>query len=115
MIPIGKKYCEKKYNCAHFVAEWYETRLNIQIPIINEFSLSFVMWLRRKFTHINKPENNCLVLMVNNDGSYHIGVYYDYGVYHNFKPSVGNGSVCKWTIGSVNTYYSKVSFHKWSK
>ena len=115
MIPIGKKYCKTSYNCAHFVSQWYEERLNITIPVVNEFDRSFVKWLRQHFDPVESPENNCLVLMVNNDGSYHIGVYYEYGIYHNFKPVFGHGSVCKWTMGSAKGYYSKVSFHKWSE
>lgn len=115
MIPLGKHYDKERYNCAHFVAEYYRENLNIEIPVVNEFGLSFVAWLRRNFNAITSPENNCLVLMITHDGLYHIGVYYNYGVYHNFKPNKGHGSVCKWTVGSVNTYYSKVSFHKWSQ
>ena len=110
---VGKHYKKHGYNCANFVAEWYEKHLNVNIPIINEFDRSFLVWMRRNFTDIKSPVEHCLVLMVNLDGGYHIGVYHDYGVYHNYKPTVGYGSVVKWTIGSVNTYYSKVSYHKW--
>ena len=45
MIPIGKSYSKPDYNCAHFVAQWYMENLNIEIPVVNEFNLSFVMWL----------------------------------------------------------------------
>ena len=110
---VGKHYKKHGYNCANFVAEWYEKHLNVNIPIINEFDRSFLVWMRRNFTSIQSPEEHCLVLMVNLDGGYHIGVYHDYGVYHNYKPTIGYGSVCKWTVGSVNTYYSRVSYHKW--
>jgi hypothetical protein len=112
---IGKHYKKHGYNCADFVSEWYKKQLGIKIPVINEFDRSFLVWMRKNFTDIKSPEENCLVLMVNPTGGYHIGIYYDYFVYHNFKPGKGYGSVCKWTIGSVKTYYSKVSFHKWSQ
>ena len=112
---IGKHYKKQSYNCAHFVSQWYKERLDIEIPVLNEFSRSFVIWLRKHFEPIPLPEDNCLVLMVNADGSYHIGVYYDLGVHHNFKPSIGHGAVCKWALSAVNTYYTKVSFHKWSQ
>ena len=110
---IGKHYVKHGYNCANFVADWYSERLNVNIPVINEFDRSFLVWMRKNFTDIPAPEDHCLVLMTNPTGGNHIGVYYDYGVYHNFKPNVGLGSVCKWTLGSINTYYPKVSFHKW--
>lgn len=115
MIQVGTRYIKNEYNCADFVADWYREKLGVNIPVINEFSRSFVIWMRKNFADIDEPEDNCLVLMVNLDGSYHVGVYYDFGVWHNFKPSIGNGSVCKWTLGSVKHYYKKVSFHKWSK
>lgn len=112
---IGKHYIKNGYNCANFVAEWYSSRLGIEIPVIDEFGRSFLVWMRKHFVDIDKPENDCLVLMVNLDGTYHVGVYHDHGVYHNFKPSIGHGAVCKWQLGSVKSYYAKVSFHKWSQ
>lgn len=110
---IGKHYIKHGYNCANFVADWYDEHLNVNIPVIKEFDRSFLVWMRRSFTDINAPEDHCLVLMVNPTGGNHVGVYYDYGVYHNFKPNTGKGSVCKWTLGSIHAYYPKVSFHKW--
>ncbi|QGF20994.1 hypothetical protein PP409_gp28 [Vibrio phage Seahorse] len=115
MNLVGKHYSKKNYNCAHFVSDWYKEKLGIEVPVINEFGLSFVVWMKRHFNEITKPCEHCLVLMINLDGSYHIGVYHDLGVWHNFNPSVGSGSVVKWTLGSVNSYYKKVSFHEWSK
>ena len=112
---IGKHYRRDSYNCAGFVADWYREKLNVEIPVVDEFSLSFVKWMRKHFDEITSPQDNCLVLMTGSDGGYHIGVYYDLGVYHNFKPTVGHGSVCKWQMSAVNAYYAKVSFHKWSQ
>lgn len=115
MIQVGKHYTKHNYNCANFVSDWYRERLGIDIPVVNEFDRSFIVWMRKNFTGIKQPLNDCLVLMVNQDGSYHIGVYYDYGVYHNFKPSTGKGSVCKWSLSSVRTYYKEVNFYRWSQ
>lgn len=115
MNRVGQHYIKDGYNCANFVSDWYRERLGVEIPVINEFSRSFLVWMRRNFTDVSVPFDNCLVLMVNGDDSYHVGVYHDGGVWHNFKPSVGHGSVCKWTLGSVKAYYKRVSFHKWSK
>lgn len=112
---IGKHYKRSGYNCANLVADWYEQYLGVNIPVINEFDRSFMVWMRRNFTPINSPEDHCLVLMTEPNGGQHIGVYHDYGVTHNFKPNNGHGSVCKWTLGSIHAYYPKVSFHKWSQ
>lgn len=95
---IGKHYTVD-YNCAGFVADWYSEKLNIKIPVHNCFELSFVRWLRNNFVQIDKPVDNCLVRMYQNKTS-HIGVYADYGVYHNHKPAnVKNGSVVHWPLG----------------
>lgn len=113
MTLVGKHYNKEHYNCANFVAEWYDIHLGIKIPVINAFDRSFLVWMRKHFTKADQPSDHCLVLMTNIDGSYHVGVYHDYGVYHNFKPSQNPGSVCKWTLGSVENYYTNVSFYTW--
>lgn len=112
MNLVGKHYIKNGYNCANFVSEWYETKLSIKVPVENEFSRSFVVWMRRHFHEIKRPEEHCLVLMVGSSGVYHIGVYHDSGVWHNFKPSNTYGSVVKWTLGSIRASYSKVTFHR---
>lgn len=112
---IGKHYNKKEYNCAHYVAEWYKERLDVSIVVENEFERSFLMWMRRHFADVKKPEDHCLVMMKQLDGSYHIGVYHNYRVHHNFKPVGGKGAVCSWTLGSIKSYYTEVSYHKWSK
>jgi hypothetical protein len=111
---IGKHYSHTDYNCAHFVASWYEQKLNITIPVINEFELSFVMWMRKHFVRIEKPENNCLVKMSITNGT-HIGVYSNYGVYHNYISGNKKGAVVHWNMGVINRNYNKVTFWKWSQ
>ena len=111
---IGKHYIKHTYNCAHFVADYYQKHLSTQIPVVNEFDLSFVVWMRRNFTEINRPEEHCLVYMKGLDGSTHIGVYSGNMVMHNYKPNSGLGSVCKHTLGTIKLNYSEVSFWKWS-
>lgn len=111
---IGNHYDAINYNCAHFVAQWYSEKLDIKIPIVNEFGLSFVRWMRKHFIRIDKPEDNCLVDMQTTNGN-HIGVYCDHGVYHNYKIGKAKGSVVHWDMGVVNRNYKKVSFWKWSQ
>lgn len=110
---IGTHYDAKNFNCAHFVASWYRDNLNIEIPIIDEFELSFVRWMIRNFVKIDRPEQNCLVNMHNNDVS-HIGVYDNYGVIHNYKIGNAKGSVVHWDLGVVMRNYKKVTFWQWS-
>lgn len=108
-----KHYDLNNYNCAHFVADWYRDNLGIEIPVVNEFGLSFVMWLKRHFEIIKRPEQNCLVVMTNRDNSLHIGVFHDHMVHHNFKPATGKGSTCAWPLTSVKNEYVKVVYARW--
>ncbi len=90
---IGKHYKKYDYHCMHYVAERYERTLGIEIPIIDEFERSFLRWMREHFSPIDSPENECLVKMSTRDGKYHVGVYADYGVYHNYQIGNAYGSV----------------------
>ncbi len=112
-MNVGTHYDRNKYNCAHFVADWYEHKLDVTIPVVNEFSMSFLIWMRKNFIQISRPENHCLVKMKERDGSAHIGVYYQHRVHHNFKPMSANGSVCKSTLGTIKTNYYEVTYWKW--
>lgn len=116
MLAVGSEYSTEKNNCAHYVAEWFKAHnISDSIPTDDLFSRRFVVWMRKHFAEIKKPEDHSLVLMVNSDGSYHVGVYFKFMVNHNFKPSKGSGSVCKWTLSAVHSYYKEVRFYKWSQ
>lgn len=110
---IGRHYRRDGYNCAHFVADYYREKLNIEIPVVNEFDLSFMRWMRHNFIKSEKPVEHCLVLMVQDKQS-HIGVYADAGVYHNYKPTVALGSVVHSQLGVIKRTYSQVSYWIWS-
>jgi hypothetical protein len=111
---IGKHYNYHEYNCAHFVAEWYKTKLGITIPTDGVFELSFAKWLRQNFTQIQAPVENALVLM--NDVRFaHIGIYHNNCVRHNWKPARGKGSVVQTPLGIVQRNYKKVTYWQWSK
>lgn len=110
---IGRHYRDD-YNCGHFVSDFYREKLGIEIPTDNQFDISFVRWLRHNFKQVDKPVENCLVRM-NNRRCNHIGVYADYGVYHNYKANNKHGAVVHWTLGVVKRNYEKVTYWIWSK
>jgi len=110
---VGKHYDNERYNCAHFVAEWYRN-LGIEIPTGDVFELSFLVWMRRHFTRVPSPVDNTLVLMTIG-GDRHIGVYSDYGVYHNYKIGNSHGSVVHWDLGVILRTYDEVSYWIWSQ
>ena len=111
---IGRHY-SNKYHCAHFVADWYKEKLDIEIPIVREFEISFVFWMRRHFTQIPIPEENCLVKMKTRQDAAHVGVFSDFSVYHNYKANDGNGAVCRWPLGIIQRNYKEVTFWRWSE
>lgn len=111
---IGRYYSAVDFNCAHFVADYYHRELGVYIPVVNEFSVSFLAWMRRNFIKIDKPVQHCLVLM-KSDGASHIGVYSDYKVLHNYKPAHGHGSVISTELGCIKRNYNQVSFWQWSR
>lgn len=113
-MNIGKHYNYETYNCAHYVSEWYSEKLNIEIPTYNQFDISFVRWLRHNFTEVLKPTDNCIVVMKDEKVN-HIGIYCDYGVYHNYQVRGSNGSVVHWPLGVVKRNYKKVTYWLWSK
>lgn len=113
-MVVGEHYDKINYNCAHAVADYYKRELNIVIPVINEFEISFVRWMMKHFTHIDTPKEHCLVYMTNRDNSIHIGVYADYGVYHNYHQG-GYGSVVHSELSYIKNTYKKVSYLEWSK
>lgn len=104
----------KGYNCAHFVSDYY-AGLGIVIPVVNEFDTSFIVWMRRHFTRIDRPEEHALVLMVTDAGLYHVGVFHDWKVWHNYKPPVGSGSVIACELSAILRNYTKVSYWRWSE
>ncbi len=114
-MKIGTEYNKQNYNCAHYVADWYKEKLKIEIPVDDVFDRRFVVWMRSNFEQVAQPSDHSLVLMVNHDDTYHIGVYYNFRIYHNFKPAIGNGSVCNWTMGAVQAYFKQVRFYQWSQ
>lgn len=112
---IGVNYRKHSYNCANFVSDWYKDKLGVEIPVVNEFGRSFVVWMRRHFSDVTNPTENDLVLMIQRDGSYHVGVYHNHGVIHNFKPHSSHGSVCWDTLLAIKKNYREVTFHRWSE
>jgi hypothetical protein len=88
--------------------------VGIDIGEFNGFKRDFTIRLRRLFSPIKKgekPIDNDLVLMVNIDGSYHIGIIEDGMISHNFKPS-GNGSVIRSSILRARAYFNRVEVYR---
>lgn len=97
------------------MADWYKQNKGITIPTGKTFELSFLIWMRRHFRQISFPKQGCLVKMKTHCGGAHVGIFTDFLVLHNFKPTISVGSVCKWTLGSVTTHYKEVTYWEWQE
>lgn len=83
-----RQYHEGSYNCAHFVAEVWESLTGVDIRgSLNGFLLPpkdrFVgRSVRREFERLEKPKSPCIVLMHTAKGSAHVGLFYLGKVFH---------------------------------
>ena len=97
------------YNCASYAVERLNELHNLGIKIENgnEWQASFIPHLRQWFEPIGKPVNGCLVVMKALDGGLHLGVYEDYLVAHNYKPSGGAGGLMRSDLGTIKAEFNK--------
>lgn len=78
---FNREYDGGKYNCAHFVAEVWQSLTGVDIRgQLDGFLLPpgkrFVKsGIRRRFIRLEKPKDLCIVLMYRVKGSTHIGVF----------------------------------------
>ncbi|UVX30806.1 hypothetical protein S10a_00094 [Klebsiella phage VLCpiS10a] len=112
---IGDRYDVDKWNCTHEVSQWY--RLNNyphQLQSVNssEWGVSFVRWMRKRFTPLVKPEQGALVLMKNRcSGGLHVGVWDNGMVHHCYQPP-GNtpGQTIRTPLSIIKCSHKDVTF-----
>lgn len=107
-----------EYNCASYAID----RINeihgagIKVGRGTEWQAAFLPYLRRWFTPIDLPNENCLVVMKALDGCLHLGIYRNYLVEHNYKPQCGAGCVIKSDLGTIRCEFNKrVRFYAYNK
>ena len=112
MIP----YDAHNYNCAHYAIEQINvaTGADITFKSGDEWQVDFIRYLRANFTRINKPTQNCLVVMSQHTGGLHLGVYRDYAVSHNYNSMFGAGSVIKSDLGTIRANYKRIRFYDYN-
>lgn len=86
---------------------------NISVTSGNGWQAKLIPHLLQYFTKINKPENNCLVVMSQIDGGVHMGVYRNRTVWHNYQPFDGAGSVIGSDMGTIRLEYRRIRFYKY--
>lgn len=106
---IGSHYSKTNYNCAHFVMDYYDIKSNL-----HTFTYDFIRLLKTNFVKINTPDDDCLVVMTNLDGSLHVGIHKSNSVIHNWAPGGGSkGSVIITPLTIIKLKYHKIRFYRW--
>lgn len=90
---IGDLYDIDHWNCTHEVSQWYALHgytTPVKFVSSAEWDSKFIIWMRRNFTPVNKPEQGSLVVMRNKyTGGLHVGVWDNGMVHHCYQPSTG--------------------------
>jgi hypothetical protein len=103
-------YSKEKYNCAHHAIRRINERLgcNIHWSEGDEWQVEFVRNLRKNFKPIPTPHENCLVVMTCYLGEFHLGIYRNYMVEHNYVDSVILSD-----IGTINEEFKRVRYYEY--
>jgi len=111
---IGYK---KDYNCSQHAVSLINKSCGAEFNISagEEWQVDFIRMLRDRFKPIKKPKENCLVVMNDMSGSFHLGVYHDFMIEHNYKPLSGSGHVIMSDIGTIRSLFKRVRFYAYCK
>ena len=74
---VGKPYDKEKYHCYHFVEEVLDVPKlkDVHVDTANDDVDKYI----DLFEELVQPENYCIILL----GKSHIGIWYQYNIYHN--------------------------------
>ncbi|MBB5411911.1 hypothetical protein HDG34_005877 [Paraburkholderia sp. HC6.4b] len=112
MPPVGTPYHRERYNCAHYVADYYRETLGIVAPTASagsEWERGFMIWMRQHFVPAIAPVDGALVVMLSRAGL-HVGVYRDWLVWHcNNGPD--SGQVMGSSLSVLRMEYRKIRFY----
>ena len=72
----------------------------------DEWQVGFLSVLRKLFEPISEPVNGCLVVMNGYCGGFHLGVYNNYAVEHNYECGVIISD-----LGTITAEFKRVRFY----
>ena len=107
-------YDATRFNCSHYAVQELNRAHGLSIVVSDgiEWQPRFLRVLRRFFAPISEPCDNCLVVMRNHDNTLHIGIYRDYGVWHNWARGDGSGGcLIKSDLSTIRANYLDVHFY----
>lgn len=105
-------YSKSIYNCAHYAVEEHNKMhgTSIEIEEGDAWQVSFIRFMRKQFKPIDKPKEGCLVVMKTVDDSFHVGIYKDFAVHHNYNFG-SSGCVIISDMGSIRAEFKRVRFY----
>ncbi len=103
-------YDKHRYNCAHHAIRRINELVgcNIHWSDGDEWQVEFVRTLRETFTPLKTPTNNCLVVMTDQLGAFHLGVYRNYMVEHNYVDNVILSD-----LGTIKEEFKRVRYYEY--
>lgn len=109
-------YNRENYNCAHHAVkrlnDWHGC--NIAFADGDVWQVDFIKMLRKEFKPVKRPVNKCLVVMVAH-GQFHLGVYDNFTVEHNYNADGMAGSVILNDMGTIRSEFERVRFYVYDK
>lgn len=105
-------YHKERFNCAH----WAINEINkvhgtsIKFEDGDAWQASFLPFLRGYFKPVDRPFDECLVVMTTQSNTLHVGIYRDFAVHHNYNFG-SSGCVIISDMGSIRAEFKRVRFY----
>ena len=105
-------YHKERFNCAHWaISEINKSHgTNIRFEDGDAWQASFLHFLRGYFKPVDKPVEECLVVMTTQSNTLHVGIYRDFSVHHNYNFG-SSGCVIISDMGSIRAEFKRVRFY----
>ena len=101
-------YDKCNYNCAHHAIKRYNeiNGTEIHFSTGDEWQVAFIRSLRKDFRPLKKPIYGCLAVMTDILGNFHLGIYRNYAIEHNYLDGVIISD-----IGTITTEFERLRYY----
>ena len=105
-------YHKERFNCAHWAINEINNvhGTNIKFEDGDAWQASFLPFLRGYFKPVDRPVDECLVVMTTQSNSFHVGIYRNFSVHHNYNFG-SSGCVIISDMGSIRAEFKRVRFY----
>lgn len=105
-------YHKERFNCAHWAIDQINKvhGTSIKFEDGDAWQASFLPFLRGYFKPVDRPVDECLVVMTTQSNTLHVGIYRDFAVHHNYNFG-SSGCVIISDMGSIRAEFKRVRFY----